>query len=243
MSSKNPDDSLEQVEPDPAEELPPPPPPEPEAKPAAPAKAPEEIWMEDYDELIGPEEKPKPRKRKKRHLGAIITVVIVIIFLLAWTIMSPEVMTRTGRTYVDSPTYARWGNFTGSVDTWAGDVTWGLSIGGRQLTTDNRSLEVRVLLTKISENTSNWFFRGASATLKNVSVFLDDGAFVASMSNWTDVGFGIMATVPVTFDASGNYTLYVYAKFTMFGSMRIGFLPLKAVEIQAAYFNAPVEVT
>ena len=198
--------------------------------------------MEDYDELIGPEEEPKPRKRKKRHWGAIIATVAVVIFILVWTLLSPEVMTRTGPTYVNSATYASWGNFTGSVDTWAGDVTWGLSIGGRQLTDDNRSLEMKVLLTKISENTSNWFFRGVSVTLENMSVFQEDGTFVASMSNRTDVGFGIMATVPVTFTTSGNYTLFVYAKFTMYESMRIGFLPLKAVEIQAAYLNDPVVV-
>jgi hypothetical protein len=106
----------------------------------------------------------------------------------------------------------------------------------------NGSFVLDVLLTKISENTSNWFMRGFAATLSNMSVFLDDGTFLASMSNSTTLGYGIMGTIPVTMPGPGNYTVYVYAKFTMFEAMRIGFLPVKAVEIRAAYLNDIVTV-
>jgi len=198
--------------------------------------------MEDYDELIGPEEEPKPRKRKKRHWGAIVVTVVIIVFLLAWTFLSPEIMPQVGQVYTNSPTYARWGDFTGYRDIWAGNMTWALSISGRSLAVDNSSLEVHVLLTKVYEKPGNWFFRGTSATLKNVSIFEEDGTYVASMSNWTDVGFGLMATVPVTFPTNGTYDLFVYAKFTVYEVMRIGFIPLEVVEIEAAYFDEPVVV-
>src|SRR4030042_620978 len=114
MSSVTPDDSSKDVKPEAPEELPPPPPPEPEPeKPVVTStKQPEEVWMEDYDELIGPEEEPKPRRRKKRHWGAIIVTVAVVIFLVAWTFISPDVMTQVGQTYVNSTTFASWGNFT-----------------------------------------------------------------------------------------------------------------------------------
>lgn len=244
MSSVTPDDSSKDVKPEAPEELPPPPPPEPEPEKtvATSVKPPEEVWMEDYDELIGPEEKPKPRKRKNRHWGAIIVTVAVIVFFLAWTFLSPKVMTQVGQTYVNSATYASWGNFTGYRDIWAGNMTWGLSISGRSLTANSSSLEVHVLLTKVYEKPGNWFFRGTSVTLNNVSIFEVDGTYVASMSNWTDVGYGLMATVPVTFATNGTYDLYVHAKFTVYEVMRIGFIPLEAVEIEAAYFDEPVIV-
>jgi len=228
------------------EELPPPPPPDAEPEPETPvpaaSKAPEEVWMEDYEDLIGPEEKPKPTRRKKRHWGAIIVTIAVIVFLLLWTFLSPDIMTQVGTTYVNSTTYAEWGNFTGYRDIWAGNMTWGLSISGEVLEDDNSSLEVHVLLTKVHEKTGNWFFRGASVSLDNVSIFEMDGTFIASMSNWTDVGFGLMATVPVTFPANGSYDLFVFARFTVYEVMRVGFLPLEAVEIEAAYFDDPVVV-
>lgn len=243
MSSVTPDDSGKDVKPEVTEEPPPPPPePEPEQPAPAPEKPEAEAWKEDYDELIGPEEQPKPRKRKKKHWGAIIVTIAIIVFLLLWTLFSPKVMTKEGVTYVNSPTYASWGNFTGTVDTWAGDITFGLSISGSYLTANHSSMQVDALLTKVYENSSSWFFRGCSVSLTNTSVFLEDGTWLASMSNHSNLGFGIMARVPVTFSANGEYTLYVHSEFTVYESMRIGFLPLKAVVIEKAYFDSPVVV-
>ncbi len=246
MTSSTPEDSSRDVKPDMVEEPPPPPPPDEEPEPEKPAEAasrpPEEAWMEDYEELIGPEEESKPRRRKKRHWGAIIFTVAVIVFLLLWTLLSPDIMTQTGETYVHSPEYAAWGNYTGYRDIWAGNTTWGLSIGGEALADDNSSLEVHVLLTKVHEKTGNWFFRGTSVTLDNVSIFDMNGTFIASMSNWTDVGYGLMATIPVAFAVNGTYDLFVHARFTVYEVMRVGFIPLEAVEIEAAYFDDPIVV-
>ena len=244
MASDNPDEKGE--EPVVPEEPPPPPPPEPEPSPQvpekAPEKAPEEIWMEDYDDLIGPDEEPKPRKRKNKHWGATIATIVVIIILVVWTLLSPKIMTQVGPTYVNSPTYASWGNNTGYREIWAGNTTWALSIRGSPLTEDNRSMEVQVLLTKVHEKPGNWFFRGTSAKLQNVTVYLDDGTYLASMSNWSDVGFGLMATVPIAFASSGTYSLYVFAQFTVYEVMRIGFFPLEAVQFEKVYVDEPVVV-
>ena len=97
-------------------------------------------------------------------------------------------------------------------------------------------------LTKVYEKPGNWFFRGTTVTLNNVSLFGMDGSYIAGMSNWTNVGYGLMATIPVTFAANGTYDLYVYAKFTVYEVMRIGYIPLEAVQIEAAYFDEPMVV-
>lgn len=245
----NPEETVEEPEPippePPPEELPPPPP--PDAEPPPPEKqheAPpsEDAWEEAYDELIEPDEKPKRRKKKFRHWGAVIVTVGVIIFLVAWTLVSPDVLNPVGDAYTDSPTYARWGSYNGTRDIWAGETTWGVSVSGRATSAGNRSIQVDVLITKVSENPGNWFFRGTGIELRNVSLFTEDGTYIASMSNQSDLGFGISASIPATFASAGVYELYVTVRFLVNEVMRIGFLPLETVNIQAVYLNLPIVV-
>jgi hypothetical protein len=63
------------------------------------------------------------------------------------------------------------------------------------------------------------------------------------MTNSSDLGFGKTARVPVSFDSPGNYSLYVSVKFLVYGVMRIGFIPVKAVSVQQVFLDSPIEVT
>ena len=213
---------------------PPPPPPEESEKPA------EDVWKEDYDELVEPE---KPIKsKKKNHWGGIIVVIAIILIIVVWTIMSPKILPAQGETYIQSPAYASLGDFTGYRDIWAGNTSWGLSISGPASGTVNQPMQFMVLLTKISEKPGNWFLRGTSMDLRNVSIYLMDGTFLGEMTNQTDLGFGISATVPVTFTSPGSFELYVHAKFLVLEVMRIGFIPLEMVNIPIADFALSIEV-
>lgn len=211
-------------------EEPPPPPPAEKAEPEKPAEKPsEEEWKEDYDEMITPEKPAKPKK--KRHWGGIIVVVIVIIALVIWTVLSPNIMPEKGDTYTSSPTYANLGNYTGYRDIWAGNMTWGISISGPTTGNVGSELTLTVLVTKVYERPGNWFFRGTSIDLQNVSVFKTDGTFLASMSNKSDLGYGVSATVHLNFADNGSYQLQVYVKFMVYEMMRIGFMPLETVQV------------
>jgi hypothetical protein len=216
-------------------EIPPPPPDEQEP-------APETVWEEDYDELVEPEEPVKQKKKKKGHWGGIIVAIIVILILVVWTIMSPKILPAQGETYIGSPAYASLGDFTGYRDIWAGNTSWGVSISGAANGTVNQPMQFMVLLTKISEKPGNWFLRGTSMDLRNVSIHLMDGTFLGAMTNQTDLGFGISATVPVTFTSPGSFELYIHAKFLVLEVMRIGFIPLEMVNIPEADFDITIDI-
>lgn len=229
------------------EEEPPPPPPEPEPEPAVKAE-PEPIededdWDEDYEEHIDGEEPPPQRPRKKRRYGGIIVLAIIIFILVFWTVMSPKIMPEVGTTYTTSPRYANLGNYTGYRDIWAGNMTWGVAISGQNSTTVGTTINISVLVTKIYEKPGNWFFRGTSISLKNVSFFDENGTCVGAMANWSDEGIGMIATVPVKFYQTGSYYLYAFIRFMVFMDMRIGYLPLETVQIAEAYLNVPIVVS
>lgn len=238
MSSQQPSSNVD-------EEPPPPPPPasEPEAKApeVPPGKPSEEAWMEDYDEMITPEKPAKPRK--KRHWGGIIVAVIVIVILLAWTLLSPDITPEKGDTYTSSPTYANLGNYTGYRDIWAGNMTWGISIRGDTSGSVGTQMTFTVLVTKVYERPGNWFFRGTSVDLKNVSLFKADGTYLASMSNSSDLGYGVSATLSFNFTESGTYNLHMYVKFMVYEMMRIGFMPLETVQVTPGVDLEPIVIS
>lgn len=238
MGSEEPDDvseerAVEQVEVtpphvDPAEEAPP---------------AGHDAWKEDYEGLIEPEPVKRRRKPPFRHWGSVIVLVIVLIILVAWTVASPSVLESVGDTYVTSGVYAKWGNYTGVRDIWSGNVTWGVSIRGTPTSPDNRSIELKVLVTKVSETTSSWFLRGTSIEMRNVSAYDENGTLLGTMIGHADLGYGAEATVPISFSESGTYLVFVKIKFMVYETMRIGFLPLETVQIEKAWIDFPIAVT
>ncbi|MEM3049866.1 MAG: hypothetical protein QXT42_03985, partial [Thermoplasmata archaeon] len=208
-------------------------------KPAATPSEDEDVWKEDYEEHIDAEPEPelKPRKRRGRGRLATIIIVIVLLFMVVWTLASPDIVPQSGEVYTDSPRYANLGSYLGWRATWAANTTWGISVGGGNTTSTGEVLNIRVLITKVEEHPGNWFMRGTAITLRNVSVYNADGVFMASMSNWTDLGFGLAATVPLVFSDPGVYELYVYVRFMVFIDMRIGFLPVEAIEVHKGWME------
>jgi len=197
-------------------------------------------WKEDYDDMIEPSEEEKaqaaqedlPKKKpKKKHWVGIMTVIVIIVVLLLWTLLSPKVLSPQGMTYVDSAKYARLGNYTGTRDIWTGDVEWGVSVGGPDLMVAGTPIEINVLITKISEGPSNFFFRGLGISITNCSLWDSNGTFIAKFSSLQDLGFGKMATINTTLPA-GIHDLYVSARFTEYEVMRLGFIPLESVVVE-----------
>lgn len=234
MSSEQPVDEQVSAPPPPSDQPPDPPPPETgEAK--APEKASEDAWKEDYEDVMEPEKPPKPKKN--RHWGAIITAAVIVIILVAWTLVSPKMLPAEGMTYVDSPDYAKLGNFTGFRDIWIGNTTWGVSITGPETAAVGEKTEFKVLFTKVEERTSNFFFRGTAIDVTNVSLFNKSGQFLGAMKSKANVGFGVEAIVEVTFTHAGSLELYVTAKFTVYEDMRIGYFPVETVSVPGIDFN------
>ena len=242
MSSENSEVEPIDVPPPPPEELPPPPPPEPEAPEPEPAAGKrKDAWEEDYEEHIKPEKPMKPRKR--RHYGGIVIVVTIIVILVLWTFLSPKVMPQAGETYMSSQRYANLGSYIGYRDIWAGNMTWGFSISGPNTTHVGTVITISVLVTKVYEKPGNFFFRGSWISLKNVSIYSDNDTWLASMSNYTVGDFGPTASIPVSFDTTGEHDLYVRAKFLAYMDMRIGFMPLESVLSPAIYLDEPIVVS
>ena len=210
----------------------------------APAPEEEDVWKEDYEEHIDaePEPEPKPGKRKGKGRAAAVVTVVVLLLLVVWTVASPEILPRSGEAYTDSDVYANLGSYVGWRANWAANTTWGICVYGDNTTRAGEVLNISVLVTKVEERTGNWFLRGSAISLRNVSVYTGDGVFVGAMSNWTDVGFGQAATVPLVFQEPGTYDLFVYVKFMVFIDMRIGFLPVEAIEVPQVYLDAPIVV-
>lgn len=205
-------------------------------------KSGEDVWKEDgYDEVMEPEKPKQPKKN--RHWGAIITVVIIIVILVAWTLLSPKMLPVEEMTYVDSTKFANLGNFTGFRSIWTGNATWGMSISGPVNATVGQSVEFKVLFTKVAEKTSNFFFRGNAITLNNVSVFNGSGEFLGKMTSHSNVGYGEEAVVKMTFSQAKIYDIYVTARFTVYEDMRIGFFPVETVTVPPVYLDELYQVT
>jgi len=205
----------------------------------------EDVWKEDYEEHIDAEPEPEPRPRKGRGKGRMSALVAVaaLVLLVAWTLASPGIVPESGEIYTSSSHYANLGSYIGWRQSWAANTTWGISVGGGNATRVGEALNISVLVTKVEERTGNWFMRGSAISLRNVSAFTDDGVFVGEMSNWTDVGFGQMATVPLVFSEPGMYSLYLHVRFMVYIDMRLGFLPVEAIDVGQVYLDVPVSVT
>jgi len=222
-------------------------PPSQKTGPAEAARKPEEdVWKEDYEDLIVPEKRPIQRGRRTMPWGSILITLGIVTALVAWTILSPGVMPQQGDTYTRSPIHANWGNYTGYRDVWAGNTTWGVSVSGHATSAGNLSIDITVLVTKVYERPGNWFFRGTAISLRNVSVYMgptDNATFLASMTSKTENDYGVSATVPVTFGSPGVYEIFVKARFVVYEVMRIGFIPLEALDVPPFYLDSPVVVT
>lgn len=220
----------------PVPEEPPEPAEEPSAPPVEEEVGKEGVWKEDYDELIEPdkseEEEKAPRPKRKSHWVGLVTLLVIIVVLVLWTVLSPKVLPPHGTIYVDSPTYANLGNFTGVRSIWAGTTTWGVSVSGSNDTVVGAVAEFQVLITKVNESTGNFFFRGTAIVISNVSLYKEDGTYLAGIWFKSDSGYGKVATVRYSFPAVGTYDLYVTAKFTVYEVMRIGYIPLEIVNVE-----------
>ncbi len=225
---------------DKVEEEPPPPPPEPEPEPVdesvSEGDIEEQVWDDDYDEHIDGEEPVVQKPKRKRHYGAMIAIVVVVVFLLVWTVASPKVMPQSGDTYLNDPHDASLGSFSGDVDTWAGNTTWGLSIGGPTNASVGEVFSINVLVTKVYEHPSSWWFEGTGISFRNVSLALNDSSAVGTVAGRADLGYGRLTTFALSFSESGDYELYVYVKFTVYADMKIGFIPTKVVQMTSDPF-------
>jgi hypothetical protein len=244
LSSEQPKPDVRPEEPAATQEPVPPP---QKASPAEPASRPEEdVWKEDYEDLIEPEKRPTPHRHRTTPWGAILITFTIVAALVVWTILSPGIMPQQGDTYTRSSIHASWGNYTGYRDIWAGNMTWGVSVSGHATSAGNLSVEITVLVTKVYERPGNWFFKGTAISLKNVSVFigpLDNATFLASMNSTTEYDYGVSATIPVTFGGTGEYEILIKVRFMVYEVMRIGFIPLESVNVYPVYLDSTVVVT
>jgi hypothetical protein len=210
----------------------------------APDQSSEDAWAEVYEEAMDEEEPPPKRPKKKGHTGSIIVVFIVLLFLILWTLFAPSVLSETQTAYKIWEPNLYLGEYEGTRDIWAGNMTWGIAIRGPSGASVGTAINISVLVTKVSERPGNWFFRGTSISLKNVSVYIHDAdnTYLGSMSDWRETALGLLASVPITFDHPGDYDLYLYVKFLVVMDMRVGFLPLEAVQVPQIDFDVPITV-
>jgi hypothetical protein len=225
-------------------EEPPPPPDEkvPEAPPA-PAVTPEEKplepgeeWIEEYES----EKKEKEPRKKIPHLLGISIAVVIVLILVVWTLLSPQVLQVSGETYLNSETYANLGSYAGDLDIWwlfgavhVADTTWGVSVSGDRNVSSGQPTTFHVLVTKVAESVKNAWFVGTSVNLKRAELYTEDGTRVGSMVSESSEPFGPIAEVEATFDSRGSYECHIYVEMTVYGKMLIGYLPVKVLRITA----------
>lgn len=197
---------------------------------------PGEEWIEEYES----EKKEKPKRRKVPHAFGIAATVAILLILVLWTLLSPQVLPESGDSYVDSQTYANLGSYTGEMDIrilfdtlYVADVVWGVSVSGDSNVSSGQPSTFQVLVTKVDETMKNPWFVGTSVDLKRVDLFVEGGDRVGSMVSESSEPFGPLAQVEAEFDAPGTYECYVYVEITIYCKMLIGFLPAKVLRVSA----------
>lgn len=222
-------------------EEPPPPivevPPEPPPTPAADERPPEpgEEWIEEYES----DKKQRRPRRKARHLVGTVVAVAIVLTLVVWTLLSPQVLPVVGETYLDSTEYASLGSYSGRLDIWwlmdlvhVADTEWGVSVSGEQNVSSGQHVTFRVLITKISEEMKNPWFVGTSVDLKRVEMYLEDGTMIGSTASESSEPFGPVAYIDAVFADQGYNECYVYVEMTVYCKMIVGFLPVKVLRMQ-----------
>jgi len=212
-----------------------------EVEDAVPAPDEQPSAEEEYEELIEPEKPSKPRKKRK-HIGAIVTVVVVLVILVAWTFLSPKILPQEGRTYVKSSTYANLANFTGDLKSWAATTTWGISVSGPNSVSANQTFSLLILVTKVTEQPRNFWFRGTAITITNMTILDSGGRILASLGNTSDLGFGKAGTLRLQLANPGNYSLKATVQFLVYVDMRIGFLPVQKINLEEPLELKPITV-
>ena len=195
---------------------------------------------EEYEELIEPEKPQKPRK-KTRHLGAVITVIVVLVILILWTVFTPKLLPVEGTIYVDSNAYANLGSFNETLKSWAATTNWGISVSSpdANVTADrtatvpaNQTIIIMVLVSKVSERPSNFWFRGTAVSITNMTIIdSDTGVIVSTMANKSRLGYGAVATLKFSLEP-GHYNLSLTGQFLVYVGMRIGFLPVEKISLE-----------
>ncbi len=238
MGSENPGDEGSEVPPADSEKA-------PEVDVEEPVTEPSEepSTEEQYEELVEPEKPSKPRKKRK-HLGAIITVAVILIILLVWTILSPGIMPVEGDLYINSSTYANLGSFNQTLSSWAATTNWGVSVSGPSNVSANQTLTFLVLISKVSEKPSNFWFRGTAITITNMTIIdSESGRILTTMANKSDLGYGKLATLKLSFASPGSYALSVTGQFLVYVDMRIGFLPVEKINLEPFKLTKDVVVS
>jgi len=218
----------------------PPPPEEPagtEAVPSAFAEGdlePGEEWIEEYES----EKKEVPKRRKVRHALGISVAVAVLLILVLWTLLSPQVLPESGDSYIESQTYANLGSYSGEMDIrilfdtlYVADAVWGVSVSGESNVYSGQPSTFLILVTKVDETMKNPWFVGTSIDLKKADLFIEGGDRVGTMVSESSEPFGPLAEVEATFDSPGAYECYVYVEMTIYCKMLIGFLPAKVLRM------------
>lgn len=210
------------------------------SEPISPGQSPLEPGVEWIEEYESEKEEVRPKKKKVPHLLGIVVAVSIILILVIWTLLSPQVLPESGDTYLESQTYANLGDYSGYLDIrWlfnvvhVADTTWGVSVSGEQNVSSGQPATFHVLVTKVDEVMKNAWFVGTSLNLKKVELYTDDGTRVGSMVSKSSEPFGPMAEVEATFDSPGTYDCQVYVEMTIYGKMLIGYLPVKVLRITA----------
>jgi hypothetical protein len=195
---------------------------------------PGEVWIEEY------ESRTKERlKRRIPHLKAVVATVVVVLILLAWTLVSPQALRESGTSFLSNPEYANLGSDQGELEVrwlfeavYVADTVWGVSISGEQNVSVGEPATFGVLVTKVSEEMKNGWFKGTSINLKRVTMYTEDDLEVGSMVSKSSESFGTIGEVVATFNSAGNHTCHVMVEFTIYGIMVIGYLPVKVLRIE-----------
>lgn len=199
----------------------------------------EALPEEEYEELIEPEKPRKPRK-KTRHLGAIITVIVILIILVLWTVLSPRLLPVEGTIYVNSDAYANLGSFNETLKSWVATTNWGISVSTPDAIVSqdnatvpaNQTIMVLVLISKVSERPSNFWFRGTAVTITNMTLIdSKSGVIVSTMANKSHLGYGEIATLKFSLEP-GRHSLSLTGQFLVYVGMRIGFLPVEKINLE-----------
>lgn len=195
---------------------------------------PGEEWIEEYE---SEQRDMRPRKRLSHPIGIAMTVTLVLVLVL-WTLLSPQVLPVAGTQYVDSPVHANLGSFSGDLEIrWllnmvlVADTTWGVSVSGDRNVTAGEMAYLSVHVTKVREDMKNAWFAGTSINLKKADLFVDGGPQLGSMVSKSDETFGPLAVVGATFDSPGNYSCFVFVEIAIYGKMLVGFAPVKVLRM------------
>jgi len=171
--------------------------------------------------------KPKP---SKKNVAGLVLVIIVIAAFSFWILTTPPLLPVVGAKYLEPVGNYCHGNIKSDYGTTAGNVTWGFTIRAPTKPVEAGTYRLcRIIVSKVSENLTNPFYRGITARITEMT--LESNLEACTHNSERRIFFDkdcLVAEAGMAFAKTGNHTLTIGISYETFAIMSLVYMPLRS---------------